>query len=153
MSSLKKRIEDAVIAILNAGDFSSEFEAVRGPRSLKKLEQTTDLQVIVVAEPMKRGRLSRNGIEWTWSVAVGFFHKVGYGADEEISTEGLEAVQLVAEEVAEALDVILNIEGSTSNSAMTPEIDYEPDDGFFWSKGIATVQVDAKYTCWVPRRS
>lgn len=149
MPSLKKQIEDAVITILNEGTFSQEFTAVRGPRSLKKLQQTTTLQCIVSAVPVSRKRLNRGGIEWTFVVGVGFFHKVGFGDDEEVEEDGLEAVQLVAEEAATALDVRLDI--GNSPTPMVPEVDYEPDEGELISKGIATAQVNAQFMFWLDR--
>lgn len=150
MPSLKKQIEDAVITILNAGSFSQEFTAVRGPRSLKKLEQTSTLQCIVAAVPVSRKRLSRGGIDWTFLIGVGFFKKVGFDDDEEINDSGLEGVQLVAEEAATALDVKLTGLG-VSNSPLVPEIDYEPDDGTLMAKGIAAIQVNAQFMTFIDR--
>lgn len=152
MSSVKKQIEDAVITILTGGSFSQAFTPVRGPRSLKKLEQVSTLQVIVASVPTDRKRLSRKSIQWTFAIGIGLFKKIGFDAGE-IDPDGIEDINNLAEEIAEALDVKLTLAEVTATpmGALVPEIDYEPDDGVFWSKGIVTVQVNASQMVTVDR--
>lgn len=149
MTSIKQQIEDAVLTIINGGEFSQEFTADRGPKSVKKLEQTTNLQVIVAGFPVRRQRIVKNKIEWEFVVSVGLFKKVGFDGDGELNQSGLLPLNGLSEEIADALDVTLP--GINSNGPLAPEIDYEPDDGEFYGKGIATIQVNAKVIAWTDR--
>lgn len=151
MSSIKQQLEDAVITILNSGSFSQEFTAIRGPQSIKRMETVPGLQVVVWALPVERIRLARRtySIQWTFEIGVGLFWKVGF-QDGEVDPDGVESVNVIAEEFADALDVKLTLPTATPMGNLVPKVDYEPDSEL-WGKGIVTAEVTAKQIVTVDR--
>lgn len=147
--SVKEQIETDSIALLAAGSFSQTFTPEQGPITEEKLEQITSLVVLVTARLNKRKRFDRRRIEWDFLLQIGAAKKVGF-VDGLLNHAGLESMQLLAEEIADAFEK-LSLTNIEVKNPICPEIDYMPDDGVMWDAGIVLMQVDVPLICWTTR--
>lgn len=149
MNSLKKRIQSAIISVLNEASFSLEIEPIHGPMDVKALE-SNDLKVVVVAVPLQRKRLAKNRIEWDFEVKIGIAKRVGF-TEGEINQDEFDDVMKLSEEIADAVDVHLTIEGAAEGGQLVPEVFYDDEDSYFVGKGIAAAMVTSPYKVWIKR--
>lgn len=69
-------IADAVVALLNEGDFSMEFTAERNYSPLFSLSELADIQVVVVPKGLQISPVSRGQIQKTVQVDIGVMKKL-----------------------------------------------------------------------------
>lgn len=106
-TSVAVTVADALVDLLNAGEFSQEFTAER--TYLPKLEiKTTGLQVMVVPKTIDYSRADRTTIGKDLQIDVGILKKLS-----STDTDEIDALMAFAEEVDVFLNTSRIVEGFT----------------------------------------